>query len=194
MLAIEKIKSGDKVISTDPETMETSPKTVLETYIREVTTLVHLTVNGEEIVTTVDHPFYVKNQGFIKAGELIVGDELLDVNGNVLLVENFDVELTEEPTKVYNFQVEDFYTYHVGCFYVLVHNADYNQSPKEIMAERTKGLDTREHSSKYKQISAKEKARLKVKIRNRTITKDEYKTLRWNEKMATKRRNGVNKF
>ena len=48
-------------------------KTVLETYIREVTTLVHLTVNGEEIVTTVDHPFYVKNQGFIKAGELIVG-------------------------------------------------------------------------------------------------------------------------
>ncbi len=91
MLAIEKIKSGDKVISTDPETMETSPKTVLETYIREVTTLVHLTVNNEEIVTTVDHPFYVKNQGFIKAGELIVGDELLDVNGNVLLVENFDV-------------------------------------------------------------------------------------------------------
>ena len=71
--------------------METSPKTVLETYIREVTTLVHLTVNGEEIITTIDHPFYVKNQGFIKAGELIVGDELLDVNGNVLLVENFDV-------------------------------------------------------------------------------------------------------
>ena len=46
MLAIEKIKSGDKVISTDPETMETSPKTVLETYIKEVTTLVHLNVKG----------------------------------------------------------------------------------------------------------------------------------------------------
>ena len=124
MVAIEKIKSGDKVISTDPETMETSPKTVLETYIREVTTLVHLTVNGEEIVTTVDHPFYVKNQGFIKAGELIVGDELLDVNGNVLLVENFDVELTDEPTTVYNFQVEDFHTYYVGENGVWVHNSN----------------------------------------------------------------------
>ncbi len=100
---------------------------VLETYIREVTTLVHLTVNGEEIVTTVDHPFYVKNQGFIKAGELIVGDELLDVNGNVLLVENFDVELTDEPTTVYNFQVEDFHTYHVGKCRLLVHNANCNQ-------------------------------------------------------------------
>ena len=95
---------------------------VLETYIREVTTLVHLTVNGEEIVTTVDHPFYVKNQGFIKAGELIVGDELLDVNGNVLLVENFDVELTEKPVRVYNFQVEDFHTYFVGECVVWVHN------------------------------------------------------------------------
>ncbi|WP_337670635.1 phage portal protein [Ruminococcus bicirculans (ex Wegman et al. 2014)] len=126
LLAIEKIKSGDKVISTDPETMETSPKIVLETYIREVTTLVHLTVNGEEIVTTVDHPFYVKNQGFIKAGELIVGDELLDVNGNVLLVENFAVELTDEPTTVYNFQVEDFHTYYVGKNGILVHNADYS--------------------------------------------------------------------
>ena len=124
LVAIENIKAGDKVISIDPETFETAEKTVLETYIREVTTLVHLTVNGEEIVTTVDHPFYVKNQGFIKAGELIVGDELLDVNGNVLLVENFDVELTEEPVKVYNFQVEDFHTYHVGENGVWVHNAN----------------------------------------------------------------------
>ena len=73
MVAIENIKAGDKVISTDPETMKISPKTVLETYIREVTTLVHLTVNGEEIVTTVDHPFYVNNRGFVNAGELIVG-------------------------------------------------------------------------------------------------------------------------
>ena len=125
MLAIEKIKSGDKVISTDPETMETSPKTVLETYIREVTTLVHLTVNGEEIVTTVDHPFYVNSRGFVKAGELAIGDELLDPNKNILLVENFDVELTEEPVKVYNFEVEDFHTYHVGEFRIFVHNADY---------------------------------------------------------------------
>ena len=194
LVAIENIKAGDKVISTDPETFETAEKTVLETYIREVTTLVHLTVNGEEIVTTVDHPFYVKNQGFIKAGELIVGDELLDVNGNVLLVENFDVELTEKPVKVYNFQVEGFHTYHVGCFYVLVHNADYNQSPKEIMAERTKGLDIREHPSKYKQISAKEKSRLESKVRDRTITKDEYKKLEWNKKISAKRQDAVNEF
>ena len=41
MVAIE----GDKVISTDPETMETSPKIVLETYIREDSKLIHLVIN-----------------------------------------------------------------------------------------------------------------------------------------------------
>ena len=94
-------------------------------------------MNGEEIVTTVDHPFYVKNQGFIKAGELIVGDELLDVNGNVLLVENFAIELTEKPVKVYNFEVEDFHTYHVGRLGVLVHN-DGKEYGKQYSPEQQK--------------------------------------------------------
>ena len=60
-------------------------------------------INGEEIVTTETHPFYVQCRGFVEAGKLLVGDKLLDVNGNVLLVENFDVELTEKPVRVYNF-------------------------------------------------------------------------------------------
>ena len=51
-------------------------------------------------------------------------NELLDVNGNVLLVEKFNVELTDKPVKVYNFQVEDFHTYHVGENGVWVHNSN----------------------------------------------------------------------
>ena len=123
LVAIENIKAGDKVISTNPETFETAEKTVLETYIMEDSKLIHLVINGEEIITTETHPFYVKGKGFINAGELKVGNELLDSSGNILFVEKFDVELTEKPTKVYNFQVEDFHTYHVGSLGVLVHNA-----------------------------------------------------------------------
>ena len=82
-----------------------------------------MAINGEEIVTTVDHPFYVNSRGFVKAGELAIGDELLDPNKNILLVENFDVELTDDSVKVYNFQVEDYHTYHVSGLGVLVHNA-----------------------------------------------------------------------
>ena len=83
-----------------------------------------MVINGEEIITTETHPFYVKGKGFINAGELKVGDELLDSSGNILLVDKFDVELTEKPTKVYNFQVEDFHTYFVGECGVWVHNAN----------------------------------------------------------------------
>ena len=124
MVAIETIKSGDKVISTDPETMETSPKTVLETYIREVNKLVHLTINGEEIITTFDHPFYVRERGFVNACELWVGAQLLDVNNNILVVGNTRLELAKNPVKVYNFQVEDYHTYYVGENGVWVHNAN----------------------------------------------------------------------
>ena len=82
-----------------------------------------MAINGEEIITTVDHPFYINNRGFVNAGELAIGDELLDSNCNVILVENFDVELTDKPVTVYNFQVEDYHTYHVSGLGVLVHNA-----------------------------------------------------------------------
>ena len=124
MVAIEKIKSGDKVISTDPETFETAEKTVLETYIREVNKLVHLTINGEEIITTFDHPFYVRERGFVNACELWVGAQLLDVNNNILVVGNTRLELAKNPVKVYNFQVEDYHTYYVGENGVWVHNAN----------------------------------------------------------------------
>ena len=87
-------------------------------------------MNGEEIITTVDHPFYVNSRGFVKAGELAIGDELLDPNKNILLVENFDVELTEEPVKVYNFEVDEFHTYHVGEIGVWVHNASCKVNKK----------------------------------------------------------------
>ena len=79
-----------------------------------MTQLVHLTINGEEIVTTDNHPFYVQGRGFIDAGNLLVGDKLISVNGEDLLIEDYRIELTEESVSVYNFQVEDYHTYFVG--------------------------------------------------------------------------------
>ena len=54
----------------------------------------------------------MNNRGFVNAGELKVGDELLDSNVNILLLEDYTVELTNETVKVYNFQVEDFHAYY----------------------------------------------------------------------------------
>ena len=48
------------------------------------------------------------------------------------MVENHSVELTYEPTTVYNFQVEDFHTYHVCTLGVLVHNASNEYKTKTV--------------------------------------------------------------
>ena len=124
LVAIEKLSAGDVVISTNPDTLETAGKTVLETYVRKVDKLVHLTINGEEIVTTDNHPFYVQGRGFINAGNLLVGDKLISVNVEDLVIVKFFIEETAESVSVYNFQVEDYHTYFVGESAVWVHNSE----------------------------------------------------------------------
>lgn len=119
---IEEIQAGDKVLSENPETGEVAYKTVEETYENETTELVHVFVNGEEIITTPSHPFYVPKLGWTLAIKLRAGDILVLSNGEYVVVEAIQHELLESPIKVYNFEVEDFHTYFVGESSVLVHN------------------------------------------------------------------------
>ena len=139
LVAIEKLSAGDVVISTNPDTLETAGKTVLETYVRKVDKLVHLTINGEEIVTTDNHPFYVQGRGFINAGNLLVGDKLISVNGEDLFVEKHRIEELHEPATVYNFQVEDYHTYFVGDCAVWVHNKNCTPENKQSLKEHLEG-------------------------------------------------------
>ena len=127
LIAIEQIKAGDLVYAADADTLEVSLKPVLETYVRETSELVHITVNGEEIVSTHDHPYYVNKKGFVSAELLWIGAELIDKNGKVFQVEQiYREKLDDESEKVYNFKVDECHTYFVGRYSVLVHNADYD--------------------------------------------------------------------
>ena len=127
-------------MAADPETFEIAEKTVLETYVRQVDKLVHITINGEEIITTDNHPFYVQGRGFIEAGHLLVGDKLISAIGDDLTIEDYHIELTDEPVSVYNFQVEDFHTYFVGDCAVWIHNSECGIS--EIEYHKTSKDDT----------------------------------------------------
>ena len=122
---IESIKPGDLVLSTNTDTMETGYKKVLEKYVRKTRELVHIVVGGEEIVSTPDHPYFVVGRGFVNAGQLCIGSPLQDADGKIFEVEQIYKEYLEEDEEVtvYNFQVEDWHTYHVGEMEVLVHNA-----------------------------------------------------------------------
>ena len=119
---IESIKVGDYVYSTDPETGESDYKEVLQTFINESSELVHIHVNGEEIVSTPTHPFYSPVRGWTSAVDLRAGDILVLSNGEYVVVEQVQHEILEAPVKVYNFEVQDFHTYYVGKNSVLVHN------------------------------------------------------------------------
>ena len=69
-----------------------------------------------------------------------MGDKLVSVNGDDLTIEDYYIELTEEPVLVYNFKVEDFHTYFVGDCTVWVHNdcklPDNDSQLKHIFGDR----------------------------------------------------------
>ena len=119
---IEAVKAGDYVWSENPETYEKALKKVKKIFVREKDSIIRLSINGEVIETTAEHPFYVEGRGFINAGDLKAGDEVRTADGSTAAVEILEIITHDEPIKVYNFEVEDFHTYYVSEQRVLVHN------------------------------------------------------------------------
>ena len=83
---IEDIEVGDYVYASDPETGESGYKEVLWTQQRETYELVHIYVNGDEIVSTPTHPFYSPVHGWTDAVDLRAGDILVLSNGEYVIV------------------------------------------------------------------------------------------------------------
>lgn len=143
-IAIEEIKAGDMVWAENPETGEKGLKEVVQTFVNETDELIHVFANGEEIITTPEHPFYVPTKGWTGAIHLRAGDILVSANGNYVIVEKIQHEILETPITVYNFEVEDFHTYYVGRDSILVHNVCGTQKalPKNgIKVDSSDALD-----------------------------------------------------
>ena len=122
LIPIEEVEDGMLVWASDPETGETALKPVVQLFRNETTELVHVTVNGEEIVCTNEHPFYSPVKGWTEACRLRAGDILVLVNGEYVIVEQVQHEILEAPVATYNFEVQDFHTYYVSEQSILVHN------------------------------------------------------------------------
>ena len=131
-VAIENIKVGDFVWATDEKTGETALKEVVQIFHNETEEWVHVTVNGEKITCTPEHPFYAPKKGWTSAVDLRAGDILVMLNGEYVVVEQVQHELLENPETIYNFEVEDYHTYYVGDEPVLVHNECKPKSPSKM--------------------------------------------------------------
>lgn len=136
-VAIEEIQAGDQVWAWDEETGTVGIKKVVETYVNETNELVHVWVNGNEIISTPAHPFYSPVKGWTEAVHLRAGDILVLVDGEYVVVEAVQHEILEAPVVVYNFNVEDYHTYYVASG-VLVHNSCKQPGSYEIFTDNGK--------------------------------------------------------
>lgn len=117
---IEDVRPGDEVVAYDAEVGERSTFQVKEVYTRVVDELVLLQVDGIVIETTAEHPFWVDGTGFVPAGKLIAGDQLVGMSGERRAVEQLD--RLRGTFTVHNIHVGGAHTYFVSDLMLLVHN------------------------------------------------------------------------
>ena len=119
---IEDIQVGDRVLAYDEQTGENAYKEVVRLFRNESKDWIELTINGEEILSTQGHKYYLpKTKQWVSAIDLQVGDTVLLSKGNQSTIESKLEKHCDTPQTTYNFEVADFHTYYVGIG-VLVHN------------------------------------------------------------------------
>jgi hypothetical protein len=121
LVSIEEVQAGDWVWARDEVTGEVRLCEVEETYRNEAPVIVEVTAGGELVATTPGHPFWVLDHGWKDAGELEVGDCLVNLRGESVVVQ--DIRRRPVPEAVYNFSVAGLHTYFVGNGGIWVHNA-----------------------------------------------------------------------
>ncbi|MFJ9720303.1 polymorphic toxin-type HINT domain-containing protein [Streptomyces sp. NPDC101213] len=146
---IQKVKLGDKVVATDPDTHETAVREVVGTIVtQDDKHFVDLTVRAEggkaeKLVSTTTHPFWVESQKkWVKAGDLRPGLRLTTPTGDT--VELVSVRAWHRMQQTHDLTVADIHTFyvHAGATPLLVHNcgdADDFVEPEELFRAPAKG-------------------------------------------------------
>ncbi|MFK4109783.1 ricin-type beta-trefoil lectin domain protein [Streptomyces sp. NPDC002176] len=132
---IEKVKTGDKVVTTDPQTGKTRIETVTaEIKGHGLKHLVKVTIDTDgkkgtktaQVTATDGHPFWVPAlHAWIKATDLHAGEWLRTSAGTYVQITAI-ARWTAQSKTVHNLTVSDVHTYYVlaDATSVLVHNCD----------------------------------------------------------------------
>ena len=130
--AIETIEQGDLVWSRHEETLEYGYRPVVNTVSfndKEIYEVVVRDNHGklEIYQTTEEHPFWVVDTGWLPASLLQIGMTLVNRDNQAVLTVISQAKLDKTDT-VYNFEVAEFHTYHIGKFGVWVHNSCFDDA------------------------------------------------------------------
>lgn len=81
---IKSLKVGDEVLSYDIDTSQVGTSTIRNKFIHQVDKVVKVSVHsGGPIYCTEEHLFFCGEKGWVEAGNLQVGDEILYINPSV---------------------------------------------------------------------------------------------------------------
>jgi RHS repeat-associated protein len=117
---IEELKLGDVVLSWDAssnEVVSSSVERLFESHSSDVQVLL---LGGHRFEVTNEHPFYHRERGWTRVGDLSVGDEVMAMDGAAVKVESIGSLGRAMP--VYTIRVKETHNYFVGERGVLVHN------------------------------------------------------------------------
>jgi hypothetical protein len=117
---IASIQPGDKVLGFNEHTGNNDYFLVTASFSHFDQTIVKLGIGNDVIVTTPEHPFYVKG-AWIAAIDLELGALVYASNGESYPVTWMEIE--DESAMMYNLSVDQVHTYYVGSENLLVHNA-----------------------------------------------------------------------
>jgi hypothetical protein len=119
---IETLRANDLILAT-PDTDPTAPPQpyrITTIYHNAPAALLNLHIGDDILRVTPNHPLYIHNRGWVPAGDVNIGDEMLTASGDLVPItdkfDNGDIE------PVYNLHVAGARTYFVGAAGVLVHN------------------------------------------------------------------------
>lgn len=120
MLPIERIVTGQQVLSRNEHNFADKPQEVTRTLGRLAPTHRVLTTDRGVLRLTDEHPLWVQGKGWTEAAEVKEDDVVAGEHGDSLVQSNRAVA---EPLRVYNFSVALTTNYFVGDAGMWVHNA-----------------------------------------------------------------------
>jgi hypothetical protein len=103
---------GERVLAYDEVTGTTGYYPVTATSANLHPVVVFVTIEGETIQTTPEHPFFVEGVGWWPAGELQVGDHIHKADGTTGKVQA--VVAVYHPQMMYNLSIAQAHTFFVG--------------------------------------------------------------------------------
>ncbi|MCI0332176.1 MAG: HINT domain-containing protein [Planctomycetes bacterium] len=115
---IESLELGELVLAQDVNSGELAYKPVIGRTVRPPSEILSVGLHGEEIRTTLGHPFWVAGAGWQMAKELDDGEILHGLTGSTRV----SAVKPAGPEEAFNLVVADFNTYFVGESGVLVHD------------------------------------------------------------------------